>query len=118
MQVVYDPEETGLHPPPSTNHAHFPPKFLSVGGFSERPSSFTSLDSSTTSESLSPSSSNNALYTRPQGGGSVARHASMRTTLNEQLEYHSEHPQFLGPGMLIEPPVGSTPEVSVHSGVY
>ncbi len=110
MQVVYDPEETGLHPPPPSNY--YSPKFLSVGVASERPSSFASLDSSTTSDSLSPSSSTNALYTtRPSGGGGVVRHASMRLTLSEQLDYRSEHPQFLGP-TLPGDSVGSTPEVS------
>lgn len=98
MQVVYDPEETGLHPPPS-GPAY---KFLTPGGPTERPSSFaSSMDSSTTSESLSPSNSTTALYPRPGSQGAGARRSSLRSELLEQPGLPT------GPGDM----VSSTPEV-------
>ncbi len=80
--------------------------------------SFASVDSSTTSDSLSPSSSNNALYPRspvsPVGGG-VVRHSSMRSAMGDH-EYHGNMEHMRG----APPPsdgIGSTPEVCCVYGI-
>lgn len=109
---MYDPEETGLHPPNRNHSFNLSPKHLSPGirgVHSERPISFASLDSSTTSESMSPAGSTHGLSAR--GGVGVARRSSIRSTMSEKLDYHSEQ-QFLSSGLL--PPANdSTPEVSL-----
>ncbi len=80
-------------------------------GVGERPSSLASVESSSTSDSISPSSSNSALFSR--GGGGVTRHASIRSTMSEQLDYRSSDQQFLNAGMPNMEVLGSTPEVGV-----
>ena len=49
----------------------------------------------------------------------MARHASVRSTMSEQLDYRNEH-LFLNAGMNAGPPdvVGSTPEVSGFSVMW
>ena len=129
MQLVYDPEETCLLPG-HTHHSHhvashlLPPDHgnMTKGLLGDRPTSFASVDSSTTSDSLSPSSSNHALYRRspvsPIGAGMV-RHSSLRLP--------GDSPEYRGNNRPRTPPpsdgVGSTPEVSeahihthTHSG--
>ena len=89
--MVYDPD-SGVQTPPSGQF--YSPNFLSPGGVaSDRPISFASIDSSTTSGSLSPSSSAHTLYLR---GGGVARHGSLRSTMSDQVEYHEEQ-QYADP---------------------
>jgi len=118
VQVVYDPEETCLLPG-HAHHSHhmashlLPPDHSNLGKglLGDRPTSFASVDSSTTSDSLSPSSSSHALYLRspisPVGPG-VVRHTSLRLP-GDSMEYHvNDHPRTTPPS----DGVGSTPEVS------
>ena len=107
-QLVYDPEETGLHPPPTYAVTAFvSPKHLSP----DRPQSFTeSIISS--SDSSSPPGSMLAIAGYPRTKVDVVRRASTLSTTSERLDYH-EVASFLRPSLeeAEHSKFGSTPEV-------
>ena len=118
---MYNPDEACLHQNSAhIHHGHLLSPDASqqvpgVGGgyLGERPTSFASVDSSTTSDSLSPSGSSNVLFARSLSNPAsmrISRYSSTHATTDEVLDYRTDR-QFLDAPS--SDTLGSTPEVGV-----
>ena len=109
-QLVYDPEETGLHPPPTyAVTSYTSPKHLSL----DRPQSFAESVISS-SDSSSPPGSMHGIAGYPRTKADIVRRASTMSTMSERLDYH-EVTNFLRPNLqeTEHNKFGSTPEVCI-----
>ena len=111
-QLVYNPEETGLHPPPSYSMtSYLSPKHLSYN----RPQSFAESINSSSDSSSPPGSVHGIPNTFPWSKVDTVRRVS---TLSEKLDYR-EVANFLRPNLqqvAEHSNFGSTPEVCVWGG--
>ena len=111
-QLVYNPDETGLHPPPSYSMTSFlSPKHLSHN----RPQSFAESINSSSDSSSPPGSVHGIPSTFPWSKVDTVRRVS---TLSEKLDYR-EVANFLRPNLqqvAEHSSFGSTPEVCVCGG--